>query len=307
MKRSEFLRILKNDVSFMLGSGYEYQLKTMYKNNGIKADVIIISKAGESVGKTFAINYDGADGHDEIYNKAWYIVDDYEKSINVDKNINIDINESLEWKMSKDLVTFMLVNLKANKERLEHMPHVILSDLAMIFKISIQTEEGILTTWVDNDLLAEWDIDINELPEIARQNTMKRHPAIMVALDDIIESINPKFKSHKRVSGMDLYFLTNRQLIDGAAVVFYVGLLKNVADYLDSDLILIPSCIHGIIAVKKDDDVDYTFLQCMLIDINKNKLPLEDVLSNNLYEYTRQDDKIRQVTDCDLEINNDLF
>ena len=59
-----------------------------------------------------------------------------------------NINEFLQWKKCKDLVSLTLVNLKANRERLVHMPHVILSDLAMIFKISILTEEGILKAWV---------------------------------------------------------------------------------------------------------------------------------------------------------------
>lgn len=303
MERNEFLRILKNNVSDMLGSQYEYQLREIYKNNGVKLDAITISKIGESYGKTFAIVYDGADGYDEIYNKAWYIADDFESCAEL--NMEEDINKYLDWEVSKDLVVFSLVNYKANKEWLEHMPHVVLSDLAMVFYISVKAEDGMLITWVDNSLIETWKIDANELPEIARRNTMRLYPAIMSSLDNMAGGLGIKVHTDDLKTG--LYILSNEMFNRGAAVIFYNGLLKSLADMLESDLVLIPSSIHEILFLKKSEKIDYEEMQCLIIGINKNLLKVEDVLSNNLYVYSRENDEITQVTDCDLEIKEDFF
>lgn len=303
MERNEFLRILKNNVSDMLGSQYEYQLREIYKNNGVKLDAITISKIGESYGKTFAIVYDGADGYDEIFNKAWYIADDFKNSADI--NIDKDINNYLDWEVSKDLVVFSLVNYKANEEWLEHMPHVVLSDLAMIFYISVKAEDGMLITWVDNSLIETWKIDANELPEIARRNTMRLYPAIMSSLDNMAGGLGIKVLTDDLRTG--LYILSNEMFNRGAAVIFYNGLLKSLADMLESDLVLILSSIHEILFLKKSEKIDYEEMQCLIIGINKNVLKVEDVLSNNLYVYTRENDEITQVTECDLEIKEDFF
>lgn len=303
MERNEFLRILKNNVSDMLGSQYEYQLREIYKNNGVKLDAITISKIGESYGKTFAIVYDGADGYDEIFNKAWYIADDFKNSADI--NIDKDINNYLDWEVSKDLVVFSLVNYKANEEWLEHMPHVVLSDLAMIFYISVKAEDGMLITWVDNSLIETWKIDANELPEIARRNTMRLYPAIMSSLDNMAGGLGIKVLTDDLRTG--LYILSNEMFNRGAAVIFYNGLLKSLADMLESDLVLILSSIHEILFLKKSEKIDYEEMQCLIIGINKNVLKVEDVLSNNLYVYSRENDEITQVTECDLEIKEDFF
>lgn len=303
MERNEFLRILKNNISDMLGSQYEYQLRERYINNGVKSDAITISRIGESYGKTFAIVYDGADGYDEIYNKAWYIADDFESCAEL--NMEENINKYLDWEVSKDLVVFSLVNYKANKEWLEHMPHVVLSDLAMVFYISVKAEDGMLITWVDNSLIETWKIDANELPEIARRNTMRLYPAIMCSLDNMAGGLGIKVHTDDLKTG--LYILSNEMFNRGAAVIFYNGLLKSLADMLESDLVLIPSSIHEILFLKKSEKIDYEEMQCLIIGINKNLLKVEDVLSNNLYVYSRENDEITQVTDCDLEIKEDLF
>lgn len=303
MERNEFLKILKNNVSQMLGSQYEYQLRERYINNGVKSDVITISRIGESYGKTFAIVYDGADGYDEIYNKAWYIADDFESSAEL--NMEENINKFLDWEVSKDLVAFSLVNYKANEEWLEHMPHVVLSDLAMVFYISVKAEDGMMTTWVDNSLIETWKIDANELPEIARKNTMRLYPAIMCSLDNMAGGLGIKVHTDDLRTGS--FILSNEMFNRGAAVIFYNGLLKSIADMMESDLVLIPSSIHEMLFLKKSEEIDYEQMQCLIIDINKNVLELEDVLSNNLYVYSREDDEITQVTECDLEIKEDLF
>lgn len=305
MERNEFLRILKNNVSDMLGSQYKYQLREIYKNNGVKLDAITISKIGESYGKTLAIVYDGADGYDEIFNKAWYIADDFKNSADI--NIDKDINNYLDWEVSKDLVAYSLVNYKANKEWLENKPHVVLSDLAMVFYISVRGEEGMIVAWVDNSLIEKWNIEVNELPEIARRNTIRLYPAIIKSLEDMAGDLDFGIKEHKGILRTGIYVITNEVFNRGAAVIFYNGFLKSIADSLESDLVLIPSSIHEMLVMEKKEEMDYEYLQCMLVDINKNELQLVDVLSNNLYVYSRENDEITQVTECDLEIKEDFF
>ena len=87
-----------------------------------------------------------------------------------------------------------------------------------------------------------------------------------------------------------IYVATNNIAFNGAAVMLYKDALKAIASKLKSDLYIIPSSIHEIIVVKTIEGCEFSTdaIKEMIYNINRNELPPEDFLSDNLYFYNRK-------------------
>ena len=83
-----------------------------------------------------------------------------------------------------------------------------------------------------------------------------------------------------------MYVMTNRRKINGAAEILFPENLDKLASILHSDIYIIPSSIHEVIAISSNGH-SADELQEMVNDINMNQVDLEDRLSNEVYHYDR--------------------
>ena len=79
--------------------------------------------------------------------------------------------------------------------------------------------------------------------------------------------------------------VTNQEITNGAACVFYPGVLDEIARKYGS-YYLLPSSIHAFITVEEDVGNADEFVN-MVKDIhsNSNIIPSEDILTDNAYHY----------------------
>ncbi len=89
-----------------------------------------------------------------------------------------------------------------------------------------------------------------------------------------------------------LYVLTNSSGICGACALLYPDQLKNFADMLESDLVILPSSIHEVLLVPYDDHISFDELAHMVSHINRAEVPVEDRLSDQVYLYSRALDQV---------------
>ena len=80
-------------------------------------------------------------------------------------------------------------------------------------------------------------------------------------------------------SEIPLYVLSNHINTNGAITMLYEGILRDFAAVLEHDLIILPSSIHEV-------------LKEMVRHINRTEVEKEEVLSDNVYRYSRKTDKI---------------
>ena len=88
-------------------------------------------------------------------------------------------------------------------------------------------------------------------------------------------------------NSFNMYVFTNTYGINGASVILYNGLLDKFAGQIKKNLYVIPSSIHEVIVIPKCKEWDAESLKEMVTDINNTQVPDEDVLSSNIYEYSR--------------------
>ena len=232
---------------------------------------------------------------EEIVKDIWDIFNSFEQ-----KELPSSLLEDFE--KAKDKIVFSLVNYEMNKKRLESMPYVPFWDLAIIFDVLLErTESGQRTVDVTNKELTAWGTTKEELLFWAKKNTPRLYMAEISLLDDVVKSFSDGiardgyFDGFMKEKEHDFYVLGNRNGIKGAAVILYEGLLKEMAKSLESDLLILPSSIHEILVMAYDNEVNLFLIKDMVERINQSEIPLCDVLSNEIYRYSREKEEISMI------------
>ena len=70
------------------------------------------------------------------------------------------------------------------------------------------------------------------------------------------------------------YVLSNRSGVNGAACLLYEDVLKNFADGVEKNLIILPSSIHEVLLLPDDGDISYEAVSYTHLDVYKRQLLL---------------------------------
>lgn len=195
----------------------------------------------------------------------------------------ISLEEIEDYEEMKDKLFIRVSNANANAHVLKNVPHLIYEEFAITAHLAVEVrEESLSSALVTDQLLAVYGIRKEQLFADAKKNSVRLFPPAIFEC------------------GMDeehcLCALTNEQKINGAAVMFYEGMLEELSDSFDCDLLVIPSSIHEMILVpyRQADQID--FYRHVLHDANRSCVNEGEALSENIYLIMR-DEKILKRAD----------
>ena len=83
--------------------------------------------------------------------------------------------------------------------------------------------------------------------------------------------------------GSTMLVLTNNVQLNGAAALFYPGVMDQAAERLGGDFIVLPSSTHEVIMIPADGMTDFRSLEQMVKDINRSQVAPEERLSDHVY------------------------
>ena len=86
--------------------------------------------------------------------------------------------------------------------------------------------------------------------------------------------------------------ISNEKGINGAASMLYENELHELAESFESDLYILPSSVHEVIAVSSDMGSPEMLAQ-MVVEVNMQEVSLDERLSNQVYHY---DKDLRKLT-----------
>ena len=216
----------------------------------------------------------------------------------------------LDTSRLKDNVFFTLINAEQNKELLKTVPHRKFEDLAIVYRWNIVSDSlGMYTNLVDSRLAKKEGLTENDLYNAARKNTKELLPVSVRNMNEIISEIifgeneleDEMDKEFKKVmmetpNEHSMYVITNESKLYGAASILYEEPLHELAEKFGSDLYILPSSVHEVIAVSADmgspDD-----LAEMVYEINMEQVDIDDRLSNQVYCYDKDLRTLRLATD----------
>lgn len=295
-----FLESVRKGLLEKLGAGHELRIHSIPKNNGVTLDGISDYSLSVPLAPTVYLNsyYEQVElGKLSVDEVCCEIADILSSSPLPD---NLPTGDLGNYGKMQPRVMMKLIHHDSNKNILADVPYVPYLDLAIVFYLLLEhSSRGQMTVLIHKEHMKQWGVDEKNLLALAIPNTSDTYPAQIrtmaevlkkIAKDNLGEDYNEEtldFLLSQEDAVSPLYVLTNPSGIYGAACILYKDVLKDFADRIESDLIIIPSSIHEVLLVPFSKDTDFDELNDMVEAVNKREVSLEDRLSNHVYQYSR--------------------
>ena len=202
--------------------------------------------------------------------------------------------QKMSWKEAKGQMVFWLINRKRNKMLLKTACALNCGDMALV--CGLHWKEGSESRFVpvNQEQMSRWRVSIREMLAEAEQNMIQSFPAVKRPLEEVLQEaakmVGQTWEKEETGLGRKLILLTNRESYLGASAMLYDGVLKELADAMRSDLFILPSSIHEVLALPDDGEVDWKELEEIVQTINQTEVEDREVLSDTVYCYCREND-----------------
>ena len=192
----------------------------------------------------------------------------------------------------KGNVVFKLVS--KDEELIEKVPHKDFLDLTIVFYINVNNTHFAL---INNQVAEQLNINEEDLMNVAMENTPRilgyKLKGIFSTIAELTGCENEIYDiAQLEDSLVPLQVLTNTIDTYGAGTILYPNLMENIAEKFQSDLYIIPCSVHEMLIYKNNEQMDKDILKEMITHVNDNEVPKEDILSYNLYFYSREKNEI---------------
>ena len=292
--KSNILEYLPDDIG-----DAKISINNVRKTNDQELHGLAVLPEGKSISPTvylesFYSDYENGTDLDTIMNE---ISDIYVRNFTSGKgfeNIGKDF-QNFDW--VKDKIIMVAVGTESNKKLLNEVPYQQKEDIALIFKVLLTSEkDGIATVTIRNEHLKFWDVSPEKVYEWAQENTKRLCPVKVQSMNELVKDLMiadgmPEELVMEMIESVpadqQMYVITNESKTNGAASMFYEDVLYDLAEKLDSDLYILPSSIHEVIAVKTSMG-EPEELSMMVTEINEGQVSEEERLTNNVYKYDRK-------------------
>lgn len=192
----------------------------------------------------------------------------------------------------KNRLIVSLINAEKNADFLKDKPHRMLEDLAIVYKVLInKNENGRGTITVTNDHMKYWGLTEEQLYETAIRNSNAFEPPFIDDMDRVAaEMLKERGMAEEDIEELQagdhpkMYIISNNSKVNGASVIVYSDALQQVAEMMGSDLYILPSSIHEVLAVSVEDR-EVEELEEMVRSVNQTDVLPAEVLSDNVYKY----------------------
>lgn len=246
MDKETWARKVTEELRRCLGAEYHLDLKA-----GEKEDFIQIQKEGDLTGISLNLS---------VCEPAWQYHEERigEAAVFLEKVYQTRY-ESLkgaamsgeDFESVKHMVVYVLERRRDNEEALSKIPYEEFFDRILIFELHLHRESESYRPVINNEDMKQWGISKQELLEAARQNTPAIYPPFIGLFEpeaNWSEETEPEpMEISELVSHMTdkesnrLVILTEANGRYGAGCIFYEGVLKEIAEACQDNLVIFPT------------------------------------------------------------------
>lgn len=285
-----------------IDEGVSAEITEVTKNNGVVLKGLALKEDDSSISPTVYLEryYDAYEGGRSIESIGEEIIEVYHKG-----NLGefFDVTDFLDFEKAKKRIVYKLVNYEKNKVLLKQIPHKPFLDMAVVYYYLLENEQlDNATILIYNNHLESWNTTAKEIDEIAAHNTPLLLKEDLHSITEVLYQIMKKRNEEEAAKLLELeneeegdpvmYVLSNRNKIFGAAAILYSGVLKAFSDKLKKDLFILPSSVHEVILIPKDETMEWEKLQEMVQEVNSTQVEDVEVLSDSVYCYQRNKDSL---------------
>ena len=217
-----------------------------------------------------------------------------------------EIVSALDIKNAKDNIVFQLINTEQNRDMLLDTPNRQFQDLSVIYRWVVKSDmDGIQSTVVHNLLAEGLGLSEEQMFKLAVENTRRMFPPTVKSMNDVIRDMFMKDGMPSEIADMmigemspdqTMWVISNDRGINGASSMLYEDQLHKLAEQLETDLYIMPSSVHEVIAVSSTMGEPNELAQ-MVSEINMDQVSLDERLSNQVYHYDKDLRKLSLATD----------
>ena len=298
---NDFKEQLIKDIEVKLPH-YAINTSQIYKNNVMK-DAIIGRYNDNDIVPTIYIDdyYNDYVNNNKSYNDLLQEIisivtscEDMQNKITVEDNNFKGIISKL-----KDLeynVLPRLICTKTNTDMLKNLVHREFLDMSIYYVVQIKIQDGVGSIKITNDMLKSLKQDVTEEQLYKWSITnLKNDSNFAIGMNRLMYCLMCGFdtKNYKGYEKDDVMIVIQNDCgICGANNILNNDILKEVADNINSDLYVLPSSIHEIIVVPTVIGLLQDELRQMVKEVNCEKVGDEDRLTDTIYLYSRNTNKV---------------
>ena len=205
-------------------------------------------------------------------------------------------------------IVFQLVNTEQNTSLLERLPHRTFMDLSIIYRLIVSADkDGMSSVKISNEIAAKLEMNEEQLFKCAAENTRRLFPPVIRSMNDIMKELFARDGMPQEIAEMmiaeitPMWVISNEKGINGAASMLYEDKLHELAETLGSDLYILPSSIHEVIAISSDMGSPEMLAQ-IVSEVNMQKVSLNERLSNQVYHYDKDLRKLTLATNSPVRL-----
>ncbi len=282
--KAEILKKIGNAIVNEIGEECTISFPEVTKNNGSVMQAVVIRRVGSTVCPRIYIDRllnEIESGCNSIHDAVAEIIAVYRNS---DAWKLSGITEKLNKEFILKNVVYQLVNTERNIERLCDIPHKDFFDLSAIYNVIVcDDRNGTASIPISHKFCDCYGISADELDLAARKNTKEKGFCVTTIAEVMAEIAGiPARESCNECQTM--FILTNKARCKGAAVMLYGEYFEELAGKLKSDLYIIPSSIHEVIAVPATGLSPDGIIK-MVSEVNENEVDDEEILGYSIYKY----------------------
>lgn len=278
-------------------------INNVTKNNGLKLHGLVVHPDGQNVSPTiylegFFKQYEEGAELDEVMDKIADTITQNQQTPEEFKNIGETFSN---YDAIKGKIVMTVVNTAKNAELLSQVPHTEKEDLSLIYKVVVETsEDGIGSITIRNEHMAQWGVSVEDIHEMAVKNTKEVLPITVQTMTEVMREMfghdgMPEEMAQVMFDDMPLnqqmFIISNKSKVNGAASMFYEDTLSELADRIGTDLYILPSSVHEVIAVSTDMGTPET-LANMVQEVNGGQVAPEEQLSDHVYKFDAKAKKL---------------
>ncbi len=164
----------------------------------------------------------------------------------------------------------------------------------MIYKVIVgNNADGTATITIRNEHMAHWGVEADQIHELAMANTKEILPVTIQSMNEVMREIFAKDGMDEEMMNImfeempadkQMYIISNKSKINGAASMFYEDALSGLCEKLGTDLYILPSSVHEVIAVSSEMGTPEELSQ-MVREVNGSQVAPEEQLSDHVYKF----------------------
>lgn len=295
MTYQEFKQYIMQHVARELGSSATISIQDIVKNNNTHLDGLTVFRPGQNLSPTVYLNY-----YFNQYQKGQPLSDVLSSILAIYQETpsvsSIDISFFTSYEKVRERIVFKLINYEKNRELLSDVPHFRYLDLAIVFNCLIRTDQtGTATILIRHQHLSLWNITDDDLYALAISNTPKLLPYDLRNMSEVLLELlgtDTPLPDELQENEFPMYMLSNRARLNGSGCILYQDLLQSFAEHLASDFYILPSSIHEVLLIPASDNSSPEELNAMVREVNASQLTREEVLSDHVYFYSREQKRL---------------